>query len=634
MFVVSVAPIARGAFKEKLSFFSKKAIAVGSLVHAPIRGKKTPVFVLENVAVQDSKLSLRNSSYALKKIETTTGKKIISKKVMDAFAFSARYHALPLGTMVAHHIPNALLSEPEQLHTEVVEPQGDETKIDTVAFQAAYEERVRMYRNIVRGAFAKNESVFIMTPTIAEAEHLREKLERGIHEQVVVLTSALTKKRTISLWKEIIADTKPYLIIGTRSFISLPNKKFDSIIVERETARAYVQHKAPFIDSRIVAEAVARHSGARCILADFPIRIQTRLRLEEAEIEELSRLQVSSRTSNRTLVVDARTKKDEEKTTPKKKRFSVLTEKARLQITHELEHGGRVFLYASRRGLAPVTVCNDCGTPVIDEATGTPMTLHKTTAGNVFLSHRSGAVVKANISCASCGGWNLVSLGIGVDRVYEEITKIFPEHEIHLLTADTASTHTKAKKIRDAFYSKSGSILIGIDRSLPYLHEPVETSVVVSIDSLLSLSAWRAHEYALNTLFYIRENTQNNCIIQTRQPDTLVMKSIATGNPTEFIMEEMRDRKTYHYPPYTTFISLSWHGTERQVEKNGERVQEILSDYDAIGPLPGRHIGKNVFVGKIVVRLPRHTWPDTQLLSRIMPLQPDITITVDPDEIV
>ena len=423
MFVVTVVPVSRGVFKETLTFFSKEPITPGSMVTAPVRNKKTQVFVLKNEAVSDAKLSLRTSSYALKKIDGAKGVKIVSEATMRAFSETARVHALPLGVIAAHHIPSTILSNTQELVGDAPEPPASDTEPETVALQATFEERVRLYRNIVRGAFANGKSVYIATATIAEAEALRDVLERGIHDQVRVCTSALTKKQTLELWNEALAAKAPYVYIGTRSFVTLPNTPFDSFIIERETARPFVQQKHPRIDSRVLIQHLAKNVGARCILADFPLSIATRHRLEETDIDEMTRLQVSSHAQATAKVIDTRTKKDPDKPQTAKKRFSPLAEQTRTHIEKALTDGQHVFLYASRKGLAPVTVCNDCGTPVVDETTGVPMTLHKTSVGNVFLSHRSGAVMKANVCCASCGSWNLVSLGIGVERVFDEGTK-------------------------------------------------------------------------------------------------------------------------------------------------------------------------------------------------------------------
>jgi len=641
MYVITVIPIARSSFKEHLSFFSKKSLPEGAVIEVSVRGRATPALVTAVKEAREEKMSLRDSSFTLKKVMSKTVKKLFSSKTIEALKETARYHAAGMGEIIAHFSPHTILNATTPFK-EAGEPRHEgETTSDTLALQAEYEERVRMYRNLAREAFARAESVFILAPTIPEAERLYEKLHRGIDERVLVMTSASSKKSITAAWKRALEDTEPLLLIGTHSFITIPRRDIGAFVVEREGARAYVSRERGAFDARIAAEYIAKKSGARFIVADFPLRIRTQAQLHAGTVEEMVRLQTSAQSMAQVRVVDARTKKDGEldggsvvALTLRRKKFSVFTDTARMAIENELRRGGRVFLYASRKGLAPLTVCNDCGTPVTDPATGTPMTLHKTESGNVFLSYRSGAIVPANISCAQCGGWNLVSLGIGVERVIEEAEKLFPDTTIFSLTVDSAPTHAKAQKIQKYFFNTPGSILVGTDRALPYLEEPVELSVVISIDSLLSISAWRAHEYTLATLFYLRDRAQDMLLVQTRLIENAVMKAVALGNPTDFIRDELVERKTYQYPPFATFIGLAWAGGERGVAKVTEEIKEHLKGLDVVGPLPAHQIGRNRYQARAVIRLERGGWPNDMLVRTLKALPREVAITIDPDEIV
>jgi primosomal protein N' (replication factor Y) len=262
------------------------------------------------------------------------------------------------------------------------------------------------------------------------------------------------------------------------------------------------------------------------------------------------------------------------------------------------------------------------------------MVLHKTVDGNVFLSHRSGAVVPAHISCRTCGGWNLSTLGIGIDRVEEELKKLFPQAPIVALTAESAPTHQAAKRLAKTFFESRGAILIGTERMLPYASEPVELSVVASIDSLLSLPAWRAHEHALSILFYLRERTEHTLIVDTREPEHLVMRTLASGNPSEFYRADVAERERYGYPPFTLFVGLTFRGTPAIVEKLRLLVKESFADLDLVGPLPAEQIGKSEWRGRAVIRVPRGAWPDPLIAERLKELPNTIEITIDPDEIV
>ena len=317
-----------------------------------------------------------------------------------------------------------------------------------------------------------------------------------------------------------------------------------------------------------------------------------------------------------------------------KRVFTTLSKETKNKIASELKSGGRVAVFASRRGIAPLTVCNDCGTPISDPETGTPMTLHKTASGNVFLSHRSGAVLPSETSCKTCGGWNLVTLGIGVDRVQEELEKAFPDAKIISFTKETAPNHKAAKKISAEFYSGKGALLVGTERMLPYLTGQIELGVVASIDSMLSLSSWRAHEHALSILFYLKERAEKSLIIETRKPDSEVMKTITTGNPLDFYRNEIKEREEYRYPPFSVFIGLSALGTRAAVEKVRLQLQEEFKAYDLVGPLPAEAVGKNEWSVKAVIRMPRDMWPDRELSERLKALAQDIAVAIDPDQIV
>lgn len=637
MYVVEVIPITRGVFKDTLTFFSKNKLDAGVVVDAPLRGKKIPALVVGSYDARESKAHLREIDFALKKLSPRASRRLFHSRTLSALRAIALYHATPLSSVLAHFTPRAIVDSVERIADAKEEDERKDTAPDILAFQADYEERVRMYRAIARESFARGESVMIITPTIMEAETLHQKLFRGIEEQVVLLTSNTAKKASVVAWNKIVEDPEPLLIITTGSFLMIPRPSLSTYIVEHENARWYTRPERPHIDIRMSAELLAKKQGSRLIIADFPLRIETRARLEAGAIEEFNRLQVSAQHTTQVRVVDMRTKKDPTDVrdlTRRTKKFSVFSETTLHSIEEELARGGRVMLYAQRKGLAPLTVCNDCGTPVVDPESGTPMTLHKTEAGNVFVSFYSGRVVSANTSCMKCGSWNLVSLGVGVERVIEEASKRFPDTPLFAITADATGTHAKAKKVSTQFYSSGRAILVGGDRALPYMSEPVELSVVVSIDSLLSISAWRAHEYALHTLFYLRDRTERTMIVQTRQEEHEVMRALASGNPTDFIRAEFRDRKKFGYPPFATFIGLSWSGTEKSIARTTTVIREQLAGFELVGPLPARYVGKNRYHAHAVIRLPQGGWPNDTLLERLKNLPPDVAFSIDPDEIV
>ncbi|MBV9349211.1 MAG: hypothetical protein JO026_00490 [Patescibacteria group bacterium] len=637
MFIVRVIPIARNIFKDELSFFSREEIPEGMLVYAPVRGKELPSLVISSTDAREEKSEIRQADFSLKKINPDRMARVLSKAFVESIRDTAAWHGSHESQIMSLLTSHVILNTALRLSFSAAKKETEDTEVrprsEVLILQAEREERLRTYRNLAREGFARGTSLLVIVPTVIEGERLKKELERGIEERVILIDGDMPAKKLIEAWKRCIESTKPILAIGTAFALSLPRVDIDTVILERESARAYRAIARPRADIRRAAEFFCRRQGARCILADFPVRVETRYRLDIGEAEELSRPQARSGGAGRVEVIDVRGKEVPGKDKSAKRQFRALSPEVMEKIRIETARGGRVAVFAARKGISPLTVCNDCGTPVTDPDTGVPMVLHKSAEGNVFLSHRSGALIPAGVSCRHCGSWNLVSLGIGIERVYDELNKAFPETPVHLFTKDTAPTHTSAKKIAERFYGEKSTIVAGTERMLPYLYEPVEMSVVASVDSLLSLPVWRAHEYALATLFYLREIADLASLVETRKPDHLVMRTLLGGNPYDFYRVDIAEREKYQYPPFSVFVGLSWKGNRQAVEKNREMVAAAFEDVDLVGPLPAITESKNEWSARAVIRLKKGSWPDHALGARLRTLPPDIAVTIDPDEI-
>ncbi len=631
MFTVRVIPIARGVFSDYLTFFSRTPIEIGSVVSISIRKRQSYGIVVEAKDVREEKMDIRSADFSLKKLGKTEPKRVFTAPFIAAAKEAALWHGIRESAVLSSLAPKTILTSITQLEAAPRTESLVGVKPDSLVLQTERGERVRTYRNVARESFARGESILIITPTIIEAETLTDELKRGIESSVIVLTSELPKKKLVASWNRIATDKTPLLIIGTGIALAAPSAKIGTIIIERESARSYRGIQRPHIDQRIMADALSRQTGARLIVADFPLRIDSRFNVEIGDADELSRSQVRPTSTIQPTITDTR-KREEWK--GERRLFSTLTVETKNEIERELARDGRVVVFAARRGIAPLTVCNDCGTPITDPTTGTPMVLHKTPDGNIFMSHRSGATLPSEVSCKTCRGWNLVTLGVGIERVKEELEKSFPKVSIYSLTKDTASTHAAAKKIAAQFYGSAKTILVGTERMLPYLTEPFGTGVIASLDSMLSLPAWRAHEYALSILYFLRERAENKFIVETRHPDHEIMKSLVAGNPLDFYREEIKERTKYRYPPISIFIGLSIIGTRAAVDAFSETVKEQFKDLDVVGPLPATQVSKNEWGARAVIRLARDEWPNEELAERLKALPPEIDIEIDPDEIV
>jgi primosomal protein N' (replication factor Y) len=165
-------------------------------------------------------------------------------------------------------------------------------------------------------------------------------------------------------------------------------------------------------------------------------------------------------------------------------------------IIRNKEENSHLFIYTVRRGLATMTVCSDCETIVTCASCSAPVVLHasKVSGRNFFMCHVCGVRRSADEVCKNCGGWRLTPLGIGLDRVEQEIKKLYPNVDVFKIDSDITKTDRQISATLEKFRAKPGSILLGTEIASLHLHETVDHCAVVSLDSLFALPDFRIPE--------------------------------------------------------------------------------------------------------------------------------------------
>jgi primosomal protein N' len=198
-----------------------------------------------------------------------------------------------------------------------------------------------------------------------------------------------------------------------------------------------------------------------------------------------------------------------------------------------------------------------------------------------FVSSTSGRRVRAADTCAQCGSWRLRERGIGIQQAYDEWKEKMPNTDVFILDHTIAPTPAKARKIVAEFFAKKSGVLIGTQIALPYLHRGVDISAVISLDAARSTPTWRADESLFRLLMKLRENTAKEVFVQTRNdPDPLVSYA-ARGAVERFFDDEIALREQVKYPPFYTFILLTWSGAQAMVSETEKGIKRLLDTRQA-----------------------------------------------------
>ncbi|MBP6860397.1 MAG: hypothetical protein KBC38_02455 [Candidatus Pacebacteria bacterium] len=604
MYVLEVLPLAKGPALGTLSYRSASDAPTGTLLKIPIRKRETLGVVLSSVPVAEAKATLKRATFALK------GAHIHDVgRVPDAYMRAARELAL----LHATHEGAVLLALCGEYLLQGMKSFLPPTGFSDTRIENAYGKRIRAYEAAIRAAGHRGESTLLLVPTRIEAKRFAAMFAE-IHP--VVLTGEEPTKRRENLLKKALDSS---LVIATPGFAWLPLPSLGLIIVERIGAGTYMRERHPYLDMRFAAYAYAKARSIAFLTGDFPLPVSWR---------PDPALPIQSELPGSIHLIDARPKEDQEHA---REPFRALPEDALTRVRKALAASGRVAILATRRGYSPSVVCRDCGTSVKD-AEGRTLSFAKAGGLPVFRSADGKTIRTADIHCTQCGGWNLLPLGIGIERVAEEIATAFPDAPQALFDAAVLRKKGAAERLMKRAM-EPGTVLIGTESMLAYLDplKPVYEGVIASSDSLLSLPFWNARERLVRLGLAFRERATHLTVL-TRNPDDAAFAAIERAKDAAFWQEETVLRKRFLYPPFGRLLVMRAEGTPRALETVLPLIRKAFGT-QAVTELPLRAVTQTRRALSVVAKIEATKWPDESLAERIAALPPSVRTYVDPESL-
>lgn len=663
MYISTVIPFTKGPQREYLTYFSATEIPVGTIVSVPVRTKTVDAIIINTEEARDMKSDIKSADYQLKKIVSVKGDSPFNKSFFMACQKMKDYTVSNTGSIIKSLLPSVFIENISSLkkasvingeaksiedgsHNASAEAFRENIRHEKLIFQAVAPDRLAFYRTLIREAFAKKESVFICVPTRYDIDNFNTELARGIEQYVFTFHSDMSKKTLVNTYNSAITQTHPILIIGTGIFLSIPRHDIKTVILEHESSDIYKQIARPFIDIRSFAEVLSGIQKTKLIFGDTLLRPETIYRHDEGEFGEISSpLYRLPQTEDQT-IVDMKEETDEKG----KKIFRTVSVETRKMIDNALSLNKSIFLFSVRKGLAPITVCNDCGNTLLCPVCSTPIVLYgtrqitatKSTTPRIFMCNKCGRKEKTEISCPNCSSWNLTPLGVGTDKVYEEIKSLYLKVRILQLDKEVTPTQKEARDVINEFNRNSGSILIGTEMAFSYLREKVYCSAVISLDGLFSIPNFNITQKILHIIEKLHSITEKKIIIQTRMPENKILQYILSGNVLPLCREDLAERKDFGYPPFKRLIKISFEGTASETEKARGYIEKILGNYEPqiFSAFVSRIKGQ--YITNTVIKINPRFWPlpitdkqmlDPNLVLNLSQLPPSFSINVDPEDL-
>ena len=167
-------------------------------------------------------------------------------------------------------------------------------------------------------------------------------------------------------------------------------------------------------------------------------------------------------------------------------------------IQKTLDENDQVILLLNRRGYLPVVRCSNCNEVMMCPDCGIALTYHK--SNDSLMCHCCGNVYRFDHTCPKCHSHHFFQVGMGTERLEENIQMLFPNANIVRMDADsTKRKNAHAKLLKE--FEQSGDILLGtqmVAKGLDF--ERVTLVGILQADNALIHSDYRSCEIAYQML--------------------------------------------------------------------------------------------------------------------------------------
>lgn len=518
--------------------------------------------------LKDKKYSA--SSSAQKKIlELFSDRDIISRKELLDISSSA------LSTLIEKGVLLPIKKEDYRMKYEVGKDQKkvltssqqlvvdsvlkDERHVPFLLFGVTGSGKTEVYMQIIEEVLKEGKTAIILVPEISLTPQMVEQFSNRFGNQIAALHSALSEGEKYDEWRRI-ARGEANIVIGARSAIFAPLKNIGIIIMDEEHSDSYKQgDKNPRYHARDIAIWRGKYHSCPVLLGSATPSLESMARAEKGVYELLM---LKERVNGKSLPsVDIIDMNREAKNSS-----SHITNRLLTELSFCIERGEQAILFLNRRGFSTFVTCKNCSETIKCPNCDITLTYHK--SNRMLRCHYCGYATPLPKVCPHCKEEALSDLGVGTEKIEEELHSLLPNARVLRMDVDTTSRKGAHKKMIDAFRNHEYDILLGTQIVAKGLDFSDVTLVgVINADTSLNIPDFRSSENTYSLLSQVagrsgRSQKTGKVYIQTFNPDHYAISFVKKHDYLGFYREEMKIRRRLGYPPFYFLCYLKISGKE------------------------------------------------------------------------
>mgnify|MGYP001163517293 FL=1 len=626
----------------------QNSLKAGDFVEVPF-GKKKEIGVIWPGKISDLKnIKIKNIS---KKINNYS----LDQELIDFMNWFATYNMMPIGLVLKMSMGNNLgltrkgdkdfeqipknvkkfdLNEEQKQALKFLNLKND--KFDVSVLQGTTGSgKTLVYFERIKKIINKKKQALVLLPEIFLTNEFKSRFVEFFGFEPAIWHSKITPKNKRIIWKGIISN-KIKLVVGARSSLLLPFKNLGIIIVDEEHDASYKQDEGVIYHARDMAIS-------RAFFEKIPIHLITSI----PSIETFNNIK-SKKFRHFNIL-----KRYNDYPLPKTKIINLNIKKVKnLFISEEtielvkgfLNRKEQILFFLNRRGYAPYLICRKCGYKQICSNCSMYLTFHKTK--NKAICHHCLFEKEISRNCEENESCDFVMYGPGVEKIFEEVSKIFPNNKAEIFSSDYMKKKDQTKSLFNRIITNKVDILIGTQMISKGFNFPKLNCIVV-IDADFSGRGYDLRTTEKNIQLYHqlsgragRFSTESLIVYQTLSPEDATLNELIKNNSEELLKKELKLREKNLLPPFSRLIaiiisanshSLSLDGA-REIKKHLKKINEI----EVLGPVDSPLLKiKKKFRSRLLIRFSGKSLIQKKItkLLNTLKISSKIKLTVDVDPV-
>jgi len=628
-----------------------------------LRGKKQKQIITclqeQNAFDSDSSMELNDLIKAvgcgrepLKRLAEKQLLKIANKTILKSLP------AIPKGisTKSEGHI---LLNDDQKKAIDSIKAQINSEKFGVTLLHGVTDSgKTELYIRAIQKVLQKDKSVIVLLPEIALTAQTVQRFNERF-EKIAVMHSGLTAAQRNVQWQKI-KSGEAEVVIGARSAIFAPVSKLGLIVVDEEHEPSYKQDTAPRYNGRDVAIKRAQLADAHCILGSATPSLEMLSNCQTKKHFTLLNLpkRVMDLPMPQMKLIDLRQGEITQNG------INLISEPLARHLEEILAKKEQAILLLNRRGYSNFVFCPSCRHTLHCRNCDVTLTFHKAKAPRYkrmrtvtgehmnygyAICHYCLAQTLVPEKCPLCGK-RFAMIGLGSQRLEEELAKKFPHARISRIDSDSMASKDYYQLLQD-FGEGKIDVLAGTQMIAKGLHFPNVTLVgIISADTCLYLPDFRANERTFQLISQVagragRSDKKGIVFVQTFLANQPAIRFAISGNFNGFVREELKHRRACNLPPFwrlavVVLRDMKFEKLEEACKRMRQQIDRIIEREDlevtVRGPMPAVISRIQRFHRmQIIIQAPEATTIQ-RLFSRLRaepPIRPAVKVAIDIDPI-